>query len=116
MAQERPDHNVLPRRQSDQRLGDLEGTPDAALRAGVRRQIVDQILAQDDRARARLELPADQIEQRRLAGAVRSDQAQDLAAVHLKRHAVHCEQPGEARLACSTRRKLIAAPSGGSPR
>ena len=33
MAQERADHDVLARRQADQRLGDLEGAPDAALRA-----------------------------------------------------------------------------------
>ena len=68
--------------------------PRCARACGGRLLIV--LVAQHDRARGRLELPADQIEQRGLAGAVRPDQAEDLAAVHRERNAVHGEQPGEA--------------------
>ena len=41
VVQEGADHHVLERGQRDQRLGDLEGAADAALRALVRRQRVD---------------------------------------------------------------------------
>src|SRR5439155_22887508 len=57
-----------------------EGAPDAALTALGGRHVGDILAVEPDRALRRRQHAGDEIEQRRLAGAVGADQTDDLAA------------------------------------
>ena len=84
-------------------LGDAEGGD------LVRRRVRDVAPVEDDRALVGLDHPADGLEQRRLAGAVRAEQRDDLALVDLEvdveqhLHAAVADVRGRARAAASTR-------------
>src|ERR1700691_3938230 len=73
----------------------LEGTDDAA--AGDIRGLLpgDVFAPVKDLPRRRLQELGEQIEERRLAGAVRTDQRVDLSASYLERHAVDRHEPLE---------------------
>src|SRR5437016_12622545 len=62
----------------------------------MRRQRLDPLAIELDRALARFQLAANEIEQRSLAGPVRPNEAQDLAALHRERDAIHRHEAGEA--------------------
>jgi hypothetical protein len=79
-ADQRADDDVVDDRHGLKALHDLKGAADAALAAFGRRQRRDVLTVEDDRALGGRQHARDQIEQRRLAGAVRADQADDLAA------------------------------------
>ena len=64
----------LQRRQLVEQLVDLERAHDAAAHALVRREPGDVVAVEPDRAGGRLEHAGQQVDQRRLAGAVRADQ------------------------------------------
>ena len=64
----------------------LERARDAEPRQPVGRKARDLPVLERDPACGRLEDPGDQVEHRGLAGAVRADQAEDLAAVDRKAH------------------------------
>ncbi len=75
--------------------------PISAIRCGgrvsdpVRRARQDALAFQENVAVARLVEPGEAIEQRRLAGAVRPDQAEDLALMHIEGHAVQRDDAAE---------------------
>src|SRR5262249_59005983 len=60
----------------------LEGAPDAELGDAVARCPQQRMAREDDLARVRRVEAAQAVEQRRLAGAVRPDEPNDLALVH----------------------------------
>src|SRR5690606_26470327 len=73
--------------------------PDEAHAADMRRAFAGDILAKEHEvARGRRNEPADQVEGRALAGAVRADQAEDLAVIKLEAEVRDCGQPAEAAL------------------
>src|SRR5262249_17655882 len=80
---------------------DLEGTADAAVAAFRRRQSRDVLAVEEDRAFGRPVDAGNQVEQRRLAGAVRTDQAHDLAA---------CNRDGDVAVGDEPREALCHAP------
>ena len=67
--------------------------PISAIRCGGRVRMLCAL--HQDVARARLIEPAEAIEQRGLAGAVRPDQAEDLALLHVERHAIQRDDAAE---------------------
>ena len=75
--------------------------PEAEPRDPVRGQGADPVLAEPDRARRWPEQPADQVEQRRLAGPVGPDERHDLAfgdrEAHPRQDAEAPEAPGDVR-------------------
>ena len=75
-------------RQRVHRLRDLERAADAAARARIRRLAAKSAPSKRTRPALRLDRAGNDVEQRRLAGAVRPDQADDLAVGDGKRHAV----------------------------
>ena len=82
---ERRDLDVLPHRQSAERAAVLERPRDPGAAAPVRAPAGDVALAELDRARRRGVEAAEHVHERRLAGAVRADQADDLVPVQLER-------------------------------
>ena len=61
--------------------------------------VVDRVVAEDpDRARGRLREPGRAVDQRRLAGAVRAEQAEELARLDLERDAAQRLDPGRVAL------------------
>ena len=74
------DEHVLERGHALEEADVLERAPDAALGDRVRRLAGDVVAVEDDLARGRLVDAGEHVEERRLAGAVRPDQADDRAA------------------------------------
>ena len=95
-ADQRADDDVVDDRHGLEALDDLEGAADAALAALGRRQRGDVLAVEDDRALGRRQHAGDQVEQRRLAGAVRADQADDFAAPDRDRDVAVGDQAAEA--------------------
>ena len=95
-ADQRADDDVVDDRHGLEALDHLEGAPDAALAALRRRQARDVLAVEPDRAFGRRQHARDQVEQRRLAGAVRADQADDLAAADRDRDVAVGDQAAEA--------------------
>ena len=89
------DANVVEHRQIGKQRDVLEGAADADLGDPVRRARQDAYAFHQDIAGARLIESGEAVEQRRLAGAVRSDQAEDCALVHVKGHAVQRDDAAE---------------------
>ena len=85
---ERADDHVVGDRHSAKRLDDLERTPDAAAAEHARPLARDVDALERDRARVGRDEAVQEIEQRRFAGAVRADDAEDLAAAHVEADAV----------------------------
>ena len=78
-AQMPPDHDVFQNGHLPEDLQVLKGAGDAELGALERRQRVDAPAVEYDMTRSRARDPRDHVEQRALAGAVRSDHRLDLA-------------------------------------
>ena len=95
-ADQRADDDVVDHGHGLKTLHDLEGTADPALAAFGRRQRGDVFAVEDDRALRRRQHARDQVEQRRLAGAVRADQADDFAAPDRDRDVAVGNQAAEA--------------------
>ena len=70
--------------------------PKPDYRALLRRKSADVSPLKKHAPRRRSELPGEEIEQRRLAGAVRADDADELALRDVEGHVVDREQPAEA--------------------
>src|SRR5438874_4127229 len=88
--------HVLQHREARKQIGQLEGAADAALGA-LRCAHARDVLAEElHRAAGRRELPRDQVEVGRLAGAVRADDRRERAGPKFARHAVHRDMPAEA--------------------
>jgi hypothetical protein len=90
------DAQVLEHRELGEDLGHLKGARHAELHApmGGKRRDVDPV--EGDPSRARRKKAADQVEEGRLAGAVRSDDGAQLSLRHAKRDAVHGHEIAEA--------------------
>ena len=73
----------------------LEGASEPGGDALVREHALDRGSAENDAPRLRLHEPGDRIEQRRLAGAVRAEQSDDLAGLDRDRHVVERGDPAE---------------------
>ena len=84
------------RRQRVEQLVDLEGADDAAANPLVRGERRDVVAVEQDRPGGRLENAGEQVDQRRLAGAVRADQGVAGAARELERDVVGRRQAAEA--------------------
>jgi hypothetical protein len=85
---ERRDLDVLAHGQAAERTAVLERPADPGARTSVRAPAGDVAAAELDRARRRGVEPGEQVHERRLAGAVRPDQPDDLVPVQLERDAV----------------------------
>src|SRR5207245_9079234 len=100
-AEKRAYGGVLPHRHGTERPDDLEGAPDPEPGDAVRRQARDRPALPADVSSVDPVHAADAVEESRLAGAVRTDDAEDLALLHLESHAVdraHASaQPGAPR-------------------
>src|SRR5207249_8779895 len=75
--------------------GHLERPSEPASHEIVRSQTIDPLAAEDDRTAGRPVIAADDIDERRLPGAVRPDQAADLWPVHRDGDAVEGDEPPE---------------------
>ncbi len=96
---ERPQHaaaDVLVHRKTREDVRDLEAARQSAPIDPVRRAPGDLLAPQADRARRRRELPAHQVEERRLAGAVRADDGVPLALRDTERDAADDRRRAEA--------------------
>jgi hypothetical protein len=82
------DADVVAHGEAREQRNVLERAADADLCNLLRLILEDAGPLHQDLALARLIEPAQAVEQRRLARAVRSDQAQDLALLHIERHAI----------------------------
>ncbi len=82
------EQEVLQDRGVLEELDVLEGARDAAPGDLVRRHARDVLVAEDEPARARIVDPRDEVEDGRLAGAVRTDDREDLALRDVEAHAV----------------------------
>ena len=87
--------DVLAHAQMAEQAHDLEGAGDAARGDLARRQAGDVGAVAQHAAVLRCYLPGDDVDQRRLAGAVGADQPQDLAGLEAQRHAIERAQAGE---------------------
>src|SRR2546430_9402976 len=83
-AEERAHRGVLANRHRGERPHDLEGAPDPQPRDPVGSQAADRGILPADLAGVRAIEPADAVEQGGLAGAVRSDDAQDITLLDLE--------------------------------
>src|SRR6185312_1482306 len=90
------DAHVLEYRQFGEYLGDLEGARHSERHALVRRHQGDIAPVEFDGAGARRQKAADQIEERRFAGAVRPDDRAQLAFGDAERHVLHRHETAEA--------------------
>ena len=89
------DPDIVEHRKIGKQRDVLEGAADADFGDPVRRARQDALAFHQDVAGARLVEPGEAVEERRLAGAVRSDQAEDLALVHVERHAIQRDDAAE---------------------
>ena len=89
------ERDVLEQRQFSERPRDLERPPDAAVADHVRGQAADLGALKPDRASGRAQIAGDQVEGGALAGAVRTDQAQNLAGADLEGHLVDGQKAAE---------------------
>src|SRR5262245_22681949 len=92
----RGDGDVFQDRELAERAGDLERPRHAAVADLVGGEPAELGAAEPDRPRGGDEGPGDAVEQRGLARAVRADEPEDLALVHLERDLVQGGEPAEA--------------------
>ncbi len=101
LAPQRGGGHVLGRGQVEERPRGLERAPEAEPRDPVSGQGADPVLAEADGPRGGPEQPADQVEQRCLAGPVGPDERHDLALgdreAHAREDAEAAEAPGDVR-------------------
>src|SRR5260370_1950641 len=90
------DHHVLAPAERGEEREVLEGAADAEVGDAVRRQRQQRAAAEVDVAALRRVEPAQTIEERRLAGAVGTDEPDDLAVGHVERDAVERDDAPEA--------------------
>ena len=95
-ARVRSDEDVLEHRHRREELDVLERSRDAAPDDPVRRRAEQALAVERDLAGLRAVEASDHVEGSRLAGAVRADQAGDLALLHLERDVVQRDDAAEA--------------------
>ena len=90
------EHGVLEQRHRRAELDVLEGARDAARGDALRRHAGDVLAEESNAPGIRFEDPGDEVEHGALAGAVRTDQAEDFAGPELEANRVDGDQPAEA--------------------
>jgi len=90
-----PDEDVLLRRHLPEQADVLEGPADAELGDRVRRLAGQVVAVEEDLARGRPVDPREHVEERRLARAVRPDQADDALPRDREVHVVHRDEAAE---------------------
>ena len=95
LAEQRADADVLEHAEIAERAGDLEGAGDAELGDAVGRHAGDALVLEPDLAGGRRQVAGDQVEHRRLAGAVGADDAGDRAGRDRERDVADRRQPAE---------------------
>ena len=95
-GEQRAAGHVLQHGHERERLHDLERACNAEPGNAIRRQAIDALVAIPDLAGARPMHAGDEIDQRRLAGAVGTDQADDLTRPQFERDVVDGDQAAEA--------------------
>src|SRR2546422_5483915 len=88
LVREGADHDVVEHGELREGANDLEGAADTAATDCARAQTVDRSPAVADLARVGQQEAVQHVEERGLAGAVRSDHADDLAGAHAEAHVV----------------------------
>ncbi len=88
-------------------MHDLKRAADTQPRAAKCRQPIDRFALEQYLAFARCQRAADQTDQRRLAGAVRADQTQNLALRQRKADMIDCRQPGKMPVASRTSSRAL---------
>ena len=116
LAEQRGGAHVFEHAQRGKGFDDLEGATHAPAADLVGAQANDRLPVVEDVARGRPGIAGDQAEQRRLSGAVRAHQADDLAGLDVERDAVQCGQAAEtlAQAAHRQQRRHGTALSGGA--
>ena len=109
-AQVQPGHHVLEDRHAGEKLRGLEGARQPHAGDPVGLHAGDHAILETDVAGIGLVHAADDVEQRRLAGAVRPDDADDLAGAERGRYAVERAHAAERDRDASTARMLMPAP------
>ena len=89
-------HDVLAHGHAAQDLGALERAHEAARVDPVGGEAVDPVASQSDLASVGAKRAGHDVEERRLARAVRADQREHLAGANVERHVVERLQPAEA--------------------
>ena len=92
----RADQDVVAHAHAAEQRDVLEGAADAQAGHAVARQVLQRAALEQDVAVGEAIEAADAVEQRGLAGAVRPDQAADLAVADIERHAAECDDAAEA--------------------
>ena len=92
-------------------VGDLERARDPAAANLVSRQSGDLLAVKNDAPAIRLDLSGDEIEQRRLARAVRADDGDERALIHAQVCAVHRHKAVERFIDLLNHQHLGAAPT-----
>ncbi len=92
----RAEHDIVEGGERGEQRGDLEGTGQSEPDDGVGGATGDRRTLEDDTATARCNDTGDEIEHGGLAGAVRADQAEQLAAVDIEPEVGNGGQPPEA--------------------
>ena len=108
--------HVLGHRHRQERLRDLEGAPDPAPECARGGRPVMSWRRRGGRARVGRKLPADHVEDRGLAGAVRADDGEQLAGA--RRRSSRCAPPPRRRRTCldpSTLSRLMPRPLRAPP-
>src|SRR5579872_1396468 len=95
-AEERADRDILQNRHAVKRLHHLKRPRNAEMRAPERRDAVDGLPVEENFAGVGLERAAHHVDQRRLAGTVRPDQAEDFTLGNGETHFVDRDEPLEA--------------------
>src|SRR5207342_569031 len=93
---ETTDQDVLARREPGERADELKGTGHPLSADPVRREPADRVAGEPDLTGVRAEGAGDQVEQRRLAGAVRPHDADQLAFVQREADVADGAHPAEA--------------------
>src|SRR5688572_2803578 len=92
----RGDEHVLAHGKRPERLEPLEGSSDPRTRPVMWLRFGEVFVLEHHPTGVRRLKTGDDVEERRLARAVRTDQAGDMAGLHRDRHVLECLQPTEA--------------------
>src|SRR5690606_22437581 len=95
-AKERADDHIVLHREREERAHNLEGTADATLADNVGWEPVDALAGKRDRPCVGRKDAGDHVEQGGLAGAVRADDGEDFAPLHVEADAIDRKQTAEA--------------------
>ena len=109
----RADQDVVAHAHAAEQRDVLEGAADAEAGHAVAAEALERAALEQDVAVGVAVDAADAVEQRGLAGAVRSDQAADLAIADIERHAAERDTPPKRMATLDTRSRGVSTDPGG---